>query len=365
MEKYDSNRLNLSAFDHIDAYTDSFALLRGVASDLLLGDSLTKSEPWLSVVIPTYRRSELLREALESVLRQSPPGCEWELLVVDNTPLDEAGETPALRLIRTLDDPRVLYYHNRENIGPGYNWNRGVELARGEWIVFLHDDDMLLPNALANIGRQLRAYRGKKPLGYLHARRVEFNGGRTVDQAVEARRYPPERLTRFGVLLSGGTGAGAPTCGTVIRKSAYMETGGINYDFGPSADAVLCYQLMRRYAVVLSDRVLGGYRWGDNESIKKEALVQMIRADEHLSSYAYTLSPFARLWGGLFGAASSWRNIRQKNKIAQRYKVDITKNEFSEATAYPEPSGMKKMAFLGFYALYRLIRRGLGWFHAV
>ena len=122
---------------------------------------------------------------------------------------------------------------------------------------------------------------------------------------------------------------------------------------------------MRRYAVVLSDRVLGGYRWGDNESIKKEALVQMIRADEHLSSYAYTLSPFARLWGGLFGAASSWRNIRQKNKIAQRYKVDITKNEFSEATAYPEPSGMKKMAFLGFYALYRLIRRGLGWFHAV
>ena len=89
-------------------------------------------EPCISVVIPTFNRGASFREALESVLCQQYLDFKWELLVVDNTPLDENGTTPALHLIQKIKDSRIQYYHNRENIGSGYNWNRGVQLARGK-----------------------------------------------------------------------------------------------------------------------------------------------------------------------------------------------------------------------------------------
>ncbi|MBR4703111.1 MAG: glycosyltransferase family 2 protein [Oscillospiraceae bacterium] len=344
------------AFSRIDEDEDCFERIKGVASDLLYGDASGKDRPWFSVVIPTYRRKELLREAVESVLAQNPVDFPWELIVVDNTPLDGQGWTPAQEAIRELGSPPVLYYHNRENIGSGYNWNRGAELARGEWIVFLHDDDLLLPDALGNLGRQIRAYRGKKPLGYVYARRAEFTGKDRPETALGTRRYPRERLTRFGVLISGCTGAGAPTCGTAILKEAYLKTGGVNYAFGPSADEVICYQIMRQYAVVLSRQVLGGYRWGENESLRKDTLLLMIRADELLSEYTYARSSFARRWGRVFGGASTWRNIHRKTDIARRYEIPITKEEFAAATGYPEPGTLKKTVFLGIYAFYRFCR---------
>ncbi len=356
MERDDILNIAPESFLTIDDYKDSFAKIQDVASERMYGDPMSAGEPWFSVVVPTYCRDALLRETLESVRAQQSADFSWETVVVDNTPLDESGMTPALRVVRELGDPTILYYHNCKNIGSGYNWNRGVELARGEWVVFLHDDDLLFPDALQNVGRQIRSYRGRKPLGYLHARRIEFSGRAYPDPDLGKRRHPAERLTRLGVLIGGNIGAGAPTCGTAILKQAYLETGGINYDFGPSADAVLCYQIMRDYAVILSDRVLGSYRWDDNASLSKESLLQMVRSDERLLAYVYGRSRFSRRWGGIFGAAASWRNIKTKMNIAQRHHLQIPYEAFCSATDHAEPGQIRKALFLGCYAAYRLWR---------
>lgn len=353
MGKFDHHALQPQAFQHVDDLVNNFDKIRDVASDRLFGDLHIAGSPWLSVVIPTFNRGGLFREALQSVLRQQPVEYSWELLVVDNTPLDEEGFTPALKVVLELDDPRVLYYHNRENIDTGYNWNRGVELARGEWVCFLHDDDVLFPDALYHIGRQICGYAGNRSLGYLHARRQNFTGTVFPDSG---KWYPPERLARFGVLLSGCTGAGSPTCGTTIRRQAYIEVGGINYDFGLSADAVLCYQIMKSYAVICSDRLLGGCRWEDNDTLSKENLLHMIRSDELLSRYTYGLSRFAWWWGRVFGGASSWRNIYRKQKLATQNKMQLTEQEFQAVTAYPKPGRCKRTFFLVLYAFYRFMR---------
>ncbi len=353
MSQFDHNTLKPLTFEQLDWHINNFEKIQNVISDRMFGNPGEDEFPWLSVIIPTFNRKELFREALESVMRQHPVEYIWEILVVDNTPLDENGHTPALETVREYGNPRVLYYHNRVNLDTGYNWNRGVELARGEWVCFLHDDDTLCPDALFNIGRQIRCYTGKKTLGYLHAHRMDFAN----DFAPElGKRFPPERLTRLGVLLSGCTGAGSPTCGTTIRKLAYVETGGINYDFGLSADAALCYQIMRNYAVVCSDRLLGGCRWGENDTLRKENILHMIQSDELLSRYTYNQSRFAQWWGRVFGAASSWRNIFRKGKIAEQNNISISEEEYQAATEYPKPGGCKRMIFLVLYAFYRFIR---------
>lgn len=357
-ERFHYQALRREAFEEIDQHTDSFDLIKDVTSDRMVGDPGRVPSPWISVIIPTYNRGDLLRQAIWSVLDQEPVAFPWELLVVDNTSFNKEGMTPALKIIRQIGDHRINYYHNRENIGSGYNWNRGVELARGEWVCFLHDDDILCSDALKNIGRQINQYHGKRPLGYLHARRVNFS---TSFQADSHRRYPPERLTRFGMVISGPTGAGAPTCGTTIRRSAYLEMGGICYDYACSADAVLCCQLMKDYSVICSDRILGGCHWGDNESLKRTSLLGMIQSDELLSKFLYKRSTFGLFWENIFGSAIAWQNIHRKSKIAEWYHVEVTKDDFQAISLYLEPNCVKKSVFFAVYAIYRFLRMIDGW----
>ena len=358
MKRFDSANLQANSFQYIDTYINSFSEIESVSSDHLYGDSMHDVSPWLSILIPTFCRKTLFEKAIASVLVQETVDFSWEILVVDNTPIDENGDTPALEIIRQIGDARINYYHNRENIGTGYNWNRGVALARGEWVCFLHDDDVLCPDALKNIGRQINQYQGKRPLGYLHARRINFS---TSFQADSHRRYPPERLTRLGMTISGPTGAGAPTCGTTIRRSAYLEVGGICYDYACSADAVLCCQMMKHYSVICSDRVLGGCRWGDNESLKRTSLLGMIQSDELLSKFLYQRSALGLLWEKIFGAAIAWQNIHRKQKIAEWYHIEVTKEDFQAISLYQEPSKVKKGIFFAVYAIYRFLRMMDGW----
>ena len=221
---------------------------------------------------------------------------------------------------------------------------------------------MLCLDALCRIDELLKSGRkAGENLGYLNARRVDFEEYFGNNISSDFKRYPQEHLTRFGVLICGHTGAGAPTCGTTILKKAYMEAGGINYDFGPSADAVLCYQIMKSYSVVTTDCILGGYRWSNNATLAAESLLHMIRADDLLMAYAYQRSSGTKLWGRMFGDTISWRNIWRKNNIAVENQIEIAYEDFAAASTYPEPSTWKKGIYLMLYAAYRLGRWIMGY----
>lgn len=359
---FDSNTINVSTYEKLDDYVDNFQKTKDVRTNMLFGTRDGSERPWVTVIIPTFYRKESLVDAIQSVLYQQDVAFQWEIIVVDNTPLDANNQTPALKIVAELEDQKVQYFHNEENLGPGYNWNRAVELAQGEWVCFLHDDDVLCRDALQQIGRLLNTKRNsKRKLGYLSARKVEFQNQFGLRLSTEFPRQPQEVLNRFGVLVCGHTGAGAPTCGTTILKEAYIKAGGINYDFGPSADAVLCYQIMRDYDVVTTDCVIGGYRWDENATLNKQTLLDFIRADDLLMAYAYQKNAKTKQWGRWFGAAISWRNIWRKNNTAIQCGVSITTEEFAAASRFPKPGFLKRNLYLAIYTGYRLWRRMIGY----
>src|ERR687898_2245292 len=94
--------------------------------------------PLVTVVIPCYNQAHFLGEAIESVLSQSYE--HFEIIVVDDGSTDETSEVASryegVRLIR------------QENRGLAGARNRGLEEAKGEYVVFLDADDRLLPGAL-------------------------------------------------------------------------------------------------------------------------------------------------------------------------------------------------------------------------
>lgn len=94
----------------------------------------------VSVVITTYDRPRLLAEAVASALAATDPAAGDEVLVVDDCspePLDPAA----------LGGARIV--RRSTNGGSAAARNTGIDAAAGEWIAFLDDDDMYLPERLA------------------------------------------------------------------------------------------------------------------------------------------------------------------------------------------------------------------------
>ncbi|MEW6660288.1 MAG: glycosyltransferase [Thermodesulfobacteriota bacterium] len=97
--------------------------------------------PRVSVIIPTYNRAALVKEAVAAVLAQTYR--DLELLVVDDGSTDGTSETMAAygEAIRVLRSPR------RRGVSAARNL--GIAAARGEWLAFLDSDDLWLPEKLA------------------------------------------------------------------------------------------------------------------------------------------------------------------------------------------------------------------------
>lgn len=315
--KYDSNRIVKEAYENLDVYVDSFEIIKDIHTDLMYGEPIEDDRDiLLTLIIPTYNRDVLLKEAINSVLNQKPVDYIWEFMIIDNTELDENQETPALRIVREIGNKKIMYYHNRVNIGPGYNWNRGVQLAKGKWICLLHDDDVLCMDALANIGKMIKKHNSlKKPLGYIHARSFKFSDFFDEKHIRLKNLFFSIELTRLTTLFLGHTHTGMPTCGTTILREAYIEAGGINYDFGPTADAVLGYIIMKNYTVLRSGVILGGYRWGCNETLKVSTIEKLLQSDSLFAEYRYQNTILGILWKKIFGDCQKYINYCSKNKL--------------------------------------------------
>ena len=95
----------------------------------------------ISVIIPTYNRRELLLRAIDSVLQQTH--ADIEVIVVDDGSTD-GTQTAVL----DLHDERVRYVRQSENAGACAARNRGVDMARGEYIAFQDSDDVFHPDKL-------------------------------------------------------------------------------------------------------------------------------------------------------------------------------------------------------------------------
>lgn len=99
--------------------------------------------PRVTVGLPVYNGENYVADAIESVLNQTY--MDFELVISDNGSTDATQEICEAYAAR---DSRVRYVRSRENRGAAWNYNRTVELARGEYFRWLAHDDCLAPTLL-------------------------------------------------------------------------------------------------------------------------------------------------------------------------------------------------------------------------
>jgi len=103
-------------------------------------------KPIVSVCIPTYNGEKYLAACLESVLAQT--FSDLEILIVDDCSSDDTVQVANTFARR---DSRIRISVNDINLGLVGNWNHAAELARGTWIKFLFQDDLILPECIARM----------------------------------------------------------------------------------------------------------------------------------------------------------------------------------------------------------------------
>ncbi len=97
--------------------------------------------PQTTVLIPTYNCSKYIVPAVKSVLAQKYT--DYELLILDDGSTDNTEE-----IVSKISDSRIVYLKNSSNKGIVYTLNKGIDLAKGEYIARMDADDIVLGNRL-------------------------------------------------------------------------------------------------------------------------------------------------------------------------------------------------------------------------
>ncbi|WP_195210349.1 glycosyltransferase [Actinomarinicola tropica] len=197
--------------------------------------------PLVSVVIPTFNRSEHLPETLDSILIQDHPALE--VVVVDDGSTDA---TPDVLARYAAVHPEVVRAVRQDNAGQSAAVNHGLSVASGELLTLVSDDDPLLPGA---VSRLVQPFLDDPDLvaAYPDWRRIDPDGA--TEAVIRPLDYRFEDMVRLSICIPG-------PC-TLFRRALVDLTGGWDptWRFVPDFDFWLRAGLhgpMRRVPEVLA-----------------------------------------------------------------------------------------------------------------
>ena len=256
---------------------DNFATYRDVNSELQYGSHDAVKNPAVTIIVPCYNHPKYLKKALLSAINQDYDK-EYEIVVVDND--DSSEYTENRRIVEAVDSPKILYYHNKKNIGGIGNWNRGVELARAPYITYCHDDDMLLPNCLS-ILMECQSRHGDKAVFGLR-NYIDKDDKITFETKFHSKffslvrpRQEREYTLIHHFLLPMGF-----CVGSLYNRCKFIELGGFGTCFSPIDDAAFAGCYVKYFGAVQPLMPTHNYRIAENDTFN--VYKEMAIAEKHI-----------------------------------------------------------------------------------
>lgn len=191
----------------------------------------------VSVIVPNYNHARFLRQRIDSILNQTFQ--DFELILLDDCSTDDSRST----LSSYASDPRVRLEFNETNSGSTFKqWNKGVRLARGEYIWIAESDDYADPRFLKTLVAVLDA-KPQVVLASCRSWRVDADG--------QAERYADSHSPRLTQYAAGSEVDGREQCrdhlvdfsgvwsasSVLFRASVYRSIGGADETLRFSGDS--------------------------------------------------------------------------------------------------------------------------------
>ncbi len=217
--------------------------------------------PTVSVIVNLFNGRSTLAEAISSILGQT--FADWELIVWDDCSADGGVE-----ILRRHDDKRIRYFRSETQVSLGQARQRAINLAQGEWIAFLDQDDVWLAEKLE---LQIALARKKRNVALIYGRTLRFYSNeaeRDYDQAHEYSDLPEGDI--FAELFAHSCFIAMSSA--MFRRSAIEAIGGIPDSITIIPDYYLYTAITRGFPAAAVQEVVCRYRMHDASTSQTTAI---------------------------------------------------------------------------------------------
>lgn len=264
-----------------------------VRSNILL-EKIVNSTPLVTIAIPTFNRSGLLNETIQSVveaLKDCSHSENIELIILDNhSTKDSVFLFDSLFKDNKLSCT-VRYYYNEANIGMFGNWNRCLELAKGKWISILNDDDLFCPNILNDFFKQDVSKYSCIMFQYKYLIEHHKTSLQKFIDYLITLKLRKTSIVSFDSYYWGMPHMGS--LGVFFNKEKALEVNGFPEQYFPINDWIFFSKYMYKNGSGLKiNKASAYYRIGVNESMKTEVALKSMDFSYNYRSFLNTFLNF-------------------------------------------------------------------------
>lgn len=205
-------------------------------------------QPFISICIPTYNRANYLKEAIQSALNQNYDN--YEILIVDDGSTDNTEE-----FVKSIKSDKIRYVKSDKNLGRPKIRNYALNRAKGEYIVWLDDDDKLSENLLT---KYISILNSDDTINVIYGDLILFD-----DKTKEnlSKIQPPDYTKNKKYFLQNfilGTGITFPA--SLIKTELIKKHGGFKDDYLRTQDHELWSRIYKEANFYKVNDVVGYYR---------------------------------------------------------------------------------------------------------
>ncbi len=205
------------------------------------------NNPKVSIIIITFNRENYIHEAIDSILEQT--FTDWEAIIID-----DASEDNTEKIVKKYIDnnPNIKYHKNEKNLGIARSRNKGIELARGEYIAPLDSDDIWLDKN--KLQKQVEF------LDINHYYALLGGGIMHIDdqsKPIKKVLFPIYNSVIRNIILQYNPFAQSTL---LFRKKIAIELGGYSTDYKVCDDYELWLRMGIKYKFTNIPQILAGYR---------------------------------------------------------------------------------------------------------
>jgi O-antigen/teichoic acid export membrane protein/glycosyltransferase involved in cell wall biosynthesis len=220
-----------------------------------VADTTTLTDtPRVSFVVPCYKLGHLLPECLTSILSQSYR--HFEVLILDDCSPDKTAE-----VARSFHDPRVKYIRNEKNLGHLQNYNRGIAMAKGQYIWLISADDRLRTPGI--LERYLGVMEKHPRVGYAccpamsleNGVEAHLEGSISKRDSIFSGKEFAKQLVKRGNFVIAASG--------IVRRDCYEKLGAFPLDLPYAGDWFLWCLFALHYDVAYFREPMVNYRQHD------------------------------------------------------------------------------------------------------
>ncbi len=277
------------------------------------------TNPYFSIIIPTYNRAKLITKTIESVLMQT--FTDFELLIIDDGSTDNTRE-----IINGFKDSRVRYIC-QENKERGAARNNGIHQSRGTYISFLDSDDLFMDLHLETVYSNLE--KNKFPL-FFHQdyKIIDINGIEKEFKSHKVLNPIKELLTVGNYLGSVGLFIHESIKENVLFDENRILSGSEDYDY--LIRMLMKYPLVTGYektAIVINHPERGELIVSKDRLIERTDFFidKILNNEEFVTEYKKWVKKFVSI---NFSLVALYLSNQKDKKVALKYLIKSIKSNF-------------------------------------